>query len=193
MAHSSNSNTHSSNKENRLVTAAFENPKDARRAYESAVNRKGYSNEDVNVLMSDETRNRHFATEDTDEVKEGNKAAEGAGVGAATGGTIGGIAGALLAAGGTIALPGIGLAIAGPIAATLAGAGAGGASGTLVGALIGAGIPEKRAKRYESTINEGGIVLGVEPKSPEDERYFKNEWKSHNGQHIHTPSLTTEH
>jgi len=55
------------------------------------------------------------------------------------------------------------------------------------------GIPEKRAKRYESTISEGGVVLGVEPKSLDDERYFQNEWKSHQGQHIHTPSLTTEH
>lgn len=183
----------SSNKNGRLVTASFKNPKDAKRAYRSVVNRRGYSSEDVHILMSDQTRDRHFATEDADEIKEGNKAAEGAGVGAATGGTIGGIAGALLAAGGTIALPGIGLAIAGPLAAALAGAGAGGASGTLVGALIGAGIPEKRAKRYESTINEGGIVLGVEPKSPEDERYFQEEWKSHHGEHIYTPSLAAKH
>lgn len=41
--------------------------------------------------------------------------------------------------------------------------------------------------------NEGGIVLGVEPTSPDDERYFQNEWKSYQGKHIHTPSVTTEH
>lgn len=60
-------------------------------------------------------------------------------------------------------------------------------------ALIGAGLPEKRAKRYESTINEGDVVLGVEPKSPDNERYFQNEWKSHQGKHIHTPFVTTEY
>jgi hypothetical protein len=140
--------------------------------------------------MSDETRDQHFPTEDTHREKKGNKAAEGAGAGAAAGGSIGGIAGALLTAGGTLALPGIGLAIAGPIAAVLAGAGAGGASGTVVGALIGAGIPEERAEHYESTIQEGGTVLGVEPKTPEDRRYFEKEWESYGGKHIYTPSTT---
>jgi hypothetical protein len=47
----------------------------------------------------------------------------------------------------------------------MAGAGAGGAAGGLIGALIGRGIPEERAKRYETGLREGGIVMGVTPRS----------------------------
>lgn len=169
----------------KLVTATFKDPEHAKRAYKSITDRKGYSDDDVNVLMSDETRDRHFASEGHVEIEEGSKATEGAGVGAATGGTLGGLAGAILAAGGTVAFSGIGLVIAGPLAAALAGAGGGGAAGTLVGALVGAGIPEKRAKKYESDIKEGGVVLGVRPHSTEDERHFRDEWKRHHGERIH--------
>mgnify|MGYP003381339126 CR=1 FL=1 len=45
-----------------------------------------------------------------------------------------------------------GIVLAGPIAAGLAGAGAGGITGGLIGALIGSGIPEERAKVYESGV-----------------------------------------
>ena len=179
-----------SNEDRRLVTATFNDPEHAKRAYESTTNRKGYSDEDVNILMSDETRDRHFASDDRVEVEKGNKAAEGAGVGAATGGTLGGIAGALLAAGGAVALPGLGLAIAGPLAATLAGAGTGGAAGSLVGALVGAGIPEERAKRYESDIKEGGVVLGVYPNNSEDARHFQDEWERQHGESIYAGNTT---
>ena len=47
---------------------------------------------------------------------------------------------ALTAAGTSIALPGLGLVIAGPLAAAAAGAGAGAATGGLLGALIGWGL-----------------------------------------------------
>ena len=66
-----------------------------------------------------------------------------------------------VAAASSIAIPGLGLIVAGPIAGAIAGAGAGGAAGTLMGALIGAGIPEDRAQVYDRGIREGGIVLGT--------------------------------
>jgi hypothetical protein len=43
----------------------------------------------------------------------------------------------------------------------LAGAGVGGAVGGITGALIGMGIPEYEAKRYESRVKDGGILLSV--------------------------------
>jgi hypothetical protein len=52
------------------------------------------------------------------------------------------------------------------------GAGAGGA----IGALVGAGIPEARVKEYESGLKEGGIVMGVKSRTPEDRAYFDREW-----------------
>jgi hypothetical protein len=88
------------------------------------------------------------------------------------------------AIGTSLVLPGLGLVVAGPIAAALAGAGAGGAAGGLVGALIGWGIPEERIAEYESGIREGGILMGVRPRSDEDALAFQNSWRDANGQLI---------
>jgi len=160
----------------------FRDRESAEGAYRSLTSR-GYTKDDVDVLMSDETRKRHFSDDDVDS-DLGNKALEGAAVGAGLGGTLGAIL-AGVAAVGTLAIPGVGLIAAGPIAAALAGLGAGGAAGGLIGALVGAGIPEERAKLYERGINEGGIVMGVRPRSDEDADYFENEWKNHRGEHIY--------
>ena len=105
------------------VTGLFPDRASAERAYESA-HARGYDVGDVNMVMNDETRKRHFgATTETTEL--GNKAAEGAGIGGAIGGTVGAVAAAIAAVGTSLVLPGIGLVVAGPIAAALAGAGAG--------------------------------------------------------------------
>jgi hypothetical protein len=175
--------TGSSTKRSRMVTGLFRDRESAERAYGSISNR-GYGKDDVNLLMSDDTRRKHF-TDDGRETEMGNKALEGAGAGAAIGGTIGGTLAAIAAIGTTLALPGLGLLVAGPIAAALAGAGAGGATGGLVGALIGAGIPEERVKRYEEGIREGGIMMGVSPRSDDDAEYFEQEWKRNRGEDVY--------
>ena len=102
-----------------------------------------------------------------------------------SGGGVGATLGAIAAIGTTLALPGLGLLIAGPIAAALAGGGAGALTGGLVGALIGHGIPEEQAKQYEQGIREGGIVMGVQPRSDEDADYFENNWRRHRGESIY--------
>jgi hypothetical protein len=166
-----------------LVTGMFRDRASAEHAY-NAVTARGYTRDDVSVMMTDETRKRHFVDSD-EETELGNKALEGAGVGSAIGGTVGAILAAVVAGVSTVALPGIGLVIAGPLAAALLGAGAGGLTGGLIGGLIGAGIPEERAHVYESGIKEGGIVLGVEPRSETDAREIESEWRSQNGEHVH--------
>jgi hypothetical protein len=75
----------------------------------------------------------------------------------------------------------------GPLAAALTGAGTGGAVGALIGALVGSGIPEERAKLYEQGIKEGGIVMGVTPRSDEDAEYFDREWRNARGEQIYRP------
>ena len=126
-----------------MLTGLFRDRESAERAYQS-VSDRGYGRDDVNVVMSDETRRRHFSGPDADRDSVfGTKAAEGAGIGGAIGGSIGAIAAAIAAVGTTVALPGLGLVIAGPLAAALAGAGAGAATGGIIGALIGWGIPEE--------------------------------------------------
>ena len=171
----------------RMMTGMFRDRESAERAYNSLSSR-GYSKDDVNLVMSDDTRKRHFGDSDSDShsnTELGNKALEGTGAGSAIGGTLGAIVGAVAAIGTSVALPGLGLVIAGPLAAGLAGAGAGGLTGGLLGALVGSGIPEDRAKEYESGVKEGGIVMGVHPRNDEDATYLENEWRNSNGQSIY--------
>jgi hypothetical protein len=165
----------------RMVTGMFRDRDSAEVAYRSLSDR-GYSKDDVNVMMSDDTRKKYFDDEDDSDL--GSKALEGAGVGAGIGGTLGAII-AGLAAVGTLAIPGVGLIASGPIAAALAGLGAGGAAGGLVGALVGAGIPEDRAKIYDKGIREGGIIMGVNPRSDEDAAYIEQQWRSNRGEEIY--------
>ncbi|MDM0032208.1 hypothetical protein QTI33_08685 [Variovorax sp. J22P271] len=107
----------------RLVTGLFPDRASAESAY-GATQARGYSKDDVNLVMSDETRTRHFSDEVGVETELGNKAAKGAGVGGAIGGTVGAAIAAIAALGTNLVLPGLGLVIAGPLAAAAAGAGA---------------------------------------------------------------------
>lgn len=169
-----------------LVTGLFPDRTSAEAAYNAAHSR-GYSKGDVNLVMSDDTRKRHFAGDSGmgTETELGTKAAEGAGVGGAIGGTIGAILASIAAVGTSIALPGLGLVIAGPLAAAAAGAGAGAAGGGLLGALIGWNIPEERVKHYEEGVRNGGILMGLRTKNDDDALHFENEWKQKGGQHIY--------
>jgi hypothetical protein len=161
-----------------MMTGLFTSRDDFDRAYNGLVAR-GYTAEDINVLMSDEVRQKHFAAVDAPD-----KALEGAGVGSAVGGTGGAIVAAIAAIGTSLVLPGLGLVIAGPLAAALAGAGAGGLTGGLVGALVGSGIPEERARLYEQSLRDGGIVVGVRPRTAQDAADLEREWKTANAQHV---------
>lgn len=168
-----------------LVTGLFPDRTSAEAAYNAAHSR-GYSKDDVNLVMSEETRKRHFADGSMGrETELGTKAAEGAGIGGAIGGTIGAILAGIAAVGTSIALPGLGLVIAGPLAAAAAGAGAGAAGGGLLGALIGWGMPEERVKHYEEGVKNGGILMGLRTKNDDDAQHFENEWKQNGGQSIY--------
>src|SRR6266566_2488928 len=145
----------------KLITGLFTNKVAAESAVDALLKR-GYTRDDISVLMSDATRTKEFA------LQTRSHAADGVGIGGAVGGAIGAVLIALVAVGTTLTLPGLNLVIAGPLAAALAGAGAGAATGGLIGGLIGAGIPEHRAKVYDSGIRSGGILLGVEAKTDEE-------------------------
>jgi hypothetical protein len=175
MDQTNQTSTGSSN-DNRMLTGMFRDRDSAERAYNSLTER-GYSHDDVDLVMSDEARKRHFGDDEVNS-ELGNKAMEGVGKGSAIGGTLGAIAGAIAAIGTTLVLPGLGLVIAGPIAAGLAGAGAGSITGGLIGGLVGHGIPEERAKRYEEGIKNGHIMMGVRPRNEEDASYFQDEWRN---------------
>jgi hypothetical protein len=170
-------------KERPLITGIFPDRDSAEKGY-STLSARGYTTDDINVVMSEDTKKRHFTSSGT-ETELGNKAAEGAGVGGAIGGTVGAIAAAVAAVGSNLVIPGLGLVVAGPLAAALAGAGAGAATGGIVGALVGWNIPEERVKQYDEAVRKGGILMGVRPRNDADAAYVEQAWKENRAQDIY--------
>ncbi|SPE50560.1 conserved hypothetical protein [Verrucomicrobia bacterium] len=127
----------------------------------------GFSNNDISVLLPDKGSTREFAHE------KGTKAPEGALTGAGTGGVLGGVLGWLVGIG-ALAIPGLGPFIAaGPIMAALSGAAIGATTGGIVGALVGMGIPEYQAKRYESRLREGRILISAHSDNADETKRAK--------------------
>jgi len=154
------------NTADQLITGIF----DDRKSAEDAVQRLhalGYTRDEISVMMDNKTHAREFAD------KNGTNAATGAVTGAVIGGGLAAIVAGLTATGSVAAIAATGgLAapiVVGPLAAALAALGAGGATGGIVGALIGVGIPKDRAKKYESRLHDGGIMLGVAPRDDDRE------------------------
>ncbi len=172
-------------KNSNYLTGSFRDRTSAERAY-NRLRERGYTDEEINIIMSDDTRSKYFDKDKKEEESEfGSKALEGAGTGSAIGGAVGATAGIIAALGTSLVIPGLGLVIAGPIAAGLAGAGAGGITGGIVGALVGAGIPRERAVKYEKGIKEGDIVMGVRPRNDEDASYLEDDWREYEGHNVY--------
>lgn len=164
----------------KLISGLFRTYNEAGMAYNAAF-KLGYKKEEINVLMSEETKKKHGYERKHPDHSLTDEAVKGAGVGGSLGVTTGAIVGAVIAAGTVLAISGIGLAISGPLAICLAGAGAGGISGGLVGALINAGIAEDHAKNFEAEIKNGGILIGLVPHSAADCDALESEWSHHGG------------
>ena len=175
---------------NKMVTAMFRDKQKSDIAYQWLKTR-GYGDKDINVLMSAKTRSSfHASGDDQGRVNVGSHTAEGAATGGAIGTTIGAVAAAIAAIGTSIVIPGLGLIVAGPIAAALAGAGAGAVVGGAVGGLVGMGIPESNAKAYEKVLTDGGVVLGVIARTDADIEVIKEHFKNHGGENVVTSNCT---
>src|SRR5271170_3424960 len=135
----------------------------------------GFSNRDISVLFPQSAGSKDFAHE------KGTKAPEGATAGAGTGVILGGTMGWLLGIC-ALAIPGLGPFIAaGPIMAMLSGAAIGGGVGGVVGGLIGWGIPEYEAKRYETNLRQGNILLSVHARTAEEAKKVEAIFKDRGG------------
>jgi hypothetical protein len=171
--------------DSRLMTGVFRDRASAERAYGSLTTR-GYTKDDVNLLMSKDARDRYFPRDEVAKTELGSKAAEGAGLGAVTGGGLGAVLAGLAASG--IAVPGLPIIAMGTVAAALTGAATGGGIGAIIGALVGSGIPEERARHYDEAVRNGGIVMGVTPRTREDAEYLEREWKACGGEQLYCPT-----
>lgn len=160
-----------------MLTGMFTDRKSTENAY-NTLQEKGYSKDDINLVMSENTHKKHFSLLNVKETKTASKAAESA----RKGSTVGAIAAAVSSFGTNLVLPGHGIAVAGPIAAGIAGGVSGSITGGIIGTLVGLGIPEARAKLYELGIQNGNIIMGVHPRNDEDAKYFENNWRSNKGE-----------
>ena len=143
-----------------FVTGLFKTRAAAEAAVDAIIKR-GYTRDDISVLMSDSTRNKEFA------VQTRSHAADGLGVGGAIGGTIGAVLAAIAAVGTSISntwswsgrcrWSNRGRGLPAPRRCS-------GATGGVIGMLVGTGIPEHRARVYDTGVRGGGILLGVEAK-----------------------------
>jgi hypothetical protein len=168
-----------------MLTAVFRDRGDASQAHGFLMQR-GYSSSDMNILMSDATRQRYS---DSPKQEAGSMATEGVATGGAIGTGIGAGLAAIAAIGTSVVFPGIGLIVAGPLLAALAGGGAGAVTGGILGGLIGAGIPESNAKAYEEILKTGGVVIGVTPKKDEDLDAIKDRFDELRGENIVVASV----
>ena len=168
----------------KMVTAVFRTQVDAERAFE-ALQARDYLESEIDVLMSDKTRADWYSrVRKSAKHQAGNEGVEGMGVGGAVGTAVGAALGAVAAIGTTLALPGLGLIVAGPIAAARVGGGAGAMTGGLVGGLIGLGISKENAEAYQEVLRKGGAAIGVEPHESADVRKIEKLFKDHNGENI---------
>ena len=162
--------------EKRMITALFTDQPSLENAYKH-LNDMGYTKDEVSLIMMDETRKRfnlHPGMHPDMSVVALNGAENGAGVGVAVGATVGAAIGIIAAIGTSILIPGLGLLVAGPIAAGIAGAGAGGVAGGIIGSLAGVGFAEDKARLYEKGLKDGAVIIGVHPHNDEDAHVIQN-------------------
>ena len=167
--------------EPRALTALFENREDADSAYEWLL-KNGYNSSDVHLLMSEETRQKYHYAETTEPETTEEDAVLGLETGVAVGGGIGAALGIVAGVGAAVIIPGLGLAVAGPLAASLAGAG--GLVGGALGALYGSSVPEEEAHELVQKIREGGILINVRPLSDQDAELIESVWRERGGEMI---------
>lgn len=166
-----------------MITGMFRDRKSTEDAYNALLER-GYTNDEINLIMSGETRQKQFSGI-VGGIETGTKEAEIARNGSAHGGTGGPIVSGIAAIGTSLVIPDLGIVLAGPVAAALAGAGAGGSTDGIIGTLVDSGIPVERAQSYKSGLETGNIIMGVHPRNDEDARYLENYWLTARGEEIH--------
>jgi uncharacterized membrane protein len=162
------------------ISAVFRNVHDAAAAYMWL--RSRYDENHISVLLPDKNRDAfHLAVRDHHVDSELDSTTKTEASGAA-----GVVMGAGLFALAGLALSGVGLLVAGPLAAALAGGAAGAMVGGLYGGLVGLGFPEDSARAYEKAIQEGAIAIVIMTHNDQEVRLVTKRFQSLRGEHIIT-------
>jgi hypothetical protein len=165
------------------LVGIFDTPNAAERAYVACLDR-GYDLGQVNVVVSEGTRQKLLTSGNEVKAELAGREAEGGELGGPEGGRVGILVTVLAAVGAAVAVPAIGFVV-GPLAIALTAAGAAGAAGGLFAAFSDWGVPEKRRHGYEADVRKGAILMTVEAKSAADAQAIAEEWKECGGRDIH--------
>ena len=165
------------------LVGIFDSGDAAERAYQACLNR-GYELGQVNVVVSEETRDKLLKSEHEVKAELGTREAEGGELGGPKGGRMGLLVTVFAAVGAAIAVPAIGIVV-GPLAVALTAAGAAGVAGGLFAALGDWGVPKERVSGYEADIGKGAILMSVEARSAEDANALAQAWRKAGGRDIH--------
>lgn len=162
------------------VVGVFIRPDQAEAAL-TDLQKAGVTPEQVSVLAKD---SQAIATADQAE-NVALAGATGAITGSVLGGALGFFVGAVL-----MAIPGVGpVVVAGLLLSTLAGAGIGAASIGLISALTEWGIPMDEATAYETSVDQGHILLLVQATTAAQARAVQVVFVHHHGVEVRTYGL----
>jgi hypothetical protein len=175
--------TAASSEDRRMVTGLFRDGPSAARAYQACVER-GHGIDEVNTVMSEDTRRRCFLEDSEITALLARRRSEGGEMGGPAGGQVDMLIALVAAAGTALALPALGFVVAGPVAAALTAAGAAGLASGLAAALADWGIPQERVRHYEAGIRDGGILMMVQARSEQDARQIEQQWKAIGGRDV---------
>ena len=137
----------------------------------------GYGHDEINVVMSEATRERikkvpeTVVHHDVTPTEEGSTKEVIAGTAAMS--AIGAIGGVVAAIGTTILVPGLGLIIAGPMAGIGAGVGA------LIGSMYGvpiSSVGDDEETKFRSEVESGRVLLRVVPHNHTDAEFIRDKW-----------------
>jgi hypothetical protein len=166
-----------------LLTGLFDNAQSAEHAYQACVDR-GYEVGQVNVFVSEGTRQRLLKSHDEIQAELAKREAEGGELGGPKGGRVGILMTIFAAVGAAVAIPTVGF-VAGPLAVALTAAGAAGVAAGLISALSDWGVPADRIRQYESAIKKGAVLVAVETRNSADARELERYWNELGGREIH--------
>lgn len=147
-----------------LITAVFDSHAHAKQAFDLLV-AAGFEPRRISALMAEEVRHLVRARQEGSPLHEPSpETVRATGIGAAVGGTLAALAAA------AISLTGVGLVVAGPLAAALGGAAAGATAGGFLGSLVGMGVNDDVARTYVRDLQGGALLLGVDCEPTETAR-----------------------
>jgi hypothetical protein len=165
------------------LVGIFDTANAAERAYVACLDR-GYDLGQINVVVSEGTRQKLLTSGSDVKAELAGREAEGGELGGPEGGRVGMLVTVLAAVGAAVAVPAIGFVV-GPLAIALTAAGAAGAAGGLIAMFSDWGVPENRLHGYEADVRKGAILMSVEARSAADAKAIAEEWMNSGGRDIH--------